>query len=191
MTAIVALGFVLVRRRWRLLVGLFVAGTTLAAGAIGKVMAGDPKWCRSLAGWMETYDGWLRRMEAQDAADLSIFLDFRLVRGDASLVGEMRRHVHATLPEQRGVQFLLARNALAFRPPLRLPGNIYLGGASESSGRFDLKDALQPIVAFARVYSERQRIVATHTMERMCWWRTLSAPASCASAAVSTTRSPT
>ena len=40
-------------------------------------------------------------------------------------------------------------------PPLRLPGNIYLGGAAESSGRFDLKDALQPIVAFARVYAER------------------------------------
>jgi CBS domain-containing protein len=50
---------------------------------------------------------------------------------------------------------------------LRLPGNIYLGGAAESSGRFDLKDALQPIVAFARVYAERQRIVARHTMERI------------------------
>jgi CBS domain-containing protein len=106
-------------------------------------------------------------MEGQDVADISVFLDFRLVRGDAALVGELRRHVHETLPSQRGVQYLLARNALAFRPPLRLPGNIYLGGAAESSGRFDLKDALQPIVAFARVYAERQRIVARHTMERI------------------------
>ncbi len=133
----------------------------------GLVMAGEARWCRSLSGWIETYDTWLRRMEGQDVTDLSIFLDFRLVRGDAALVGELRGHVHATLPEQRGVQFLLARNALAFRPPLRLPGNIYLGGASESSGRFDLKDALQPMVAFARVYAERQRIVATHTMTRI------------------------
>ncbi|MEX1296185.1 MAG: DUF294 nucleotidyltransferase-like domain-containing protein [Candidatus Limnocylindrales bacterium] len=133
----------------------------------GQVMAGDPRWCRSLSGWMEAYDGWMGRAGAQDLADLSIFLDFRLIRGDAALVGELRRHVHATLPAQRGVQFLLARNALTFRPPLRLPGNIYLGGAAESSGRFDLKDALQPMVAFARVYAERQRIVATHTMERI------------------------
>ena len=130
-------------------------------------MAGEAKWCRSLPDWIATYDAWLRHMGAQDVADLSIFLDFRLVRGDAALAGELRRRVHATLPEQRGVQYLLARNALAFRPPLRLPGNIYLGSAAESSGRFDLKDALQPIVAFARVYAERQRIVATHTMDRI------------------------
>jgi PAS domain S-box-containing protein len=133
----------------------------------GNVMAGDAKWCRSLPEWIAAYDGWTRRSDAQDVTDLSIFLDFRLVRGDAALVGELRRHVHATLSEQRGVQFRLARNALTFRPPLRLPGNIYLGGAAESSGRFDLKDALQPIVAFARVLAERQRIVATHTMERL------------------------
>ena len=144
--------------------GLAAAGYPLCRG---RVMASEAKWCRSLPDWIETYDGWLRRMDGQDIADISVFLDFRLVRGDATLVGELRRHVHETLPDQRGVQYLLARNALAFRPPLRLPGNIYLGGAAESSGRFDLKDALQPIVAFARVYAERQRIVATHTMERI------------------------
>lgn len=144
--------------------GLATAGYPACRGA---VMAGEAKWCRSLPDWIAAYDAWLRRMDAQDVADLSIFLDFRLVRGDAALVGELRRHVHASLPEQRGVQFLLARNALTFRPPLRLPGNIYLGGAAESSGRFDLKDALQPIVAFARVYAERQRIVGTHTMDRI------------------------
>jgi PAS domain S-box-containing protein len=148
----------------RVSAGLAAAGYPLCRG---RVMASEPKWCRSLAGWIETYDGWLRRMDGQDVADISVFLDFRLVRGDAALVGELRRHVHDTLPDQRGVQYLLARNALAFRPPLRLPGNIYLGGAAESSGRFDLKDALQPMVAFARVYAERQRIVATHTMERI------------------------
>ncbi len=144
--------------------GLALAGYPACRG---EVMAGEAKWCRSLPDWISTYDGWMRRMEAQDVTDMSVFLDFRLVRGDAALVGELRRHVHNTLPEQRGVQYLLARNALTFRPPLRLPGNIYLGGAAESSGRFDLKDALQPIVAFARVYAERQRIVATHTMERI------------------------
>ena len=144
--------------------GLAMAGYPTCRGA---VMASEAKWCRSLPDWIAAYDAWLRHMDAQDVADLSIFLDFRLVRGDAALAGELRRHVHDTLPEQRGVQYLLARNALAFRPPLRLPGNIYLGGAGESSGRFDLKDALQPIVAFARVYAERERIVATHTMDRI------------------------
>ncbi len=148
----------------RVSAGLAAAGYPYCRG---RVMASEAAWCRSLPGWIETYDAWLRQAQPQDITDLSVFLDFRLVVGDAGLAGELRRHVHSTLPEQRGVQYLLARNALTFRPPLRLPGNIYLGGASESSGRFELKDALQPIVAFARVAAERHQVVATHTLERI------------------------
>jgi PAS domain S-box-containing protein len=133
----------------------------------GKVMASDARWRRPLPDWLETYDRWRRRAEPQDITDLSIFLDFRIVHGDASLTDELRRHVHATLPDDRGMQYRLARNALDFRPPIRLPGNIYLGGAAEHAGRIDLKDALQPLVAFARVFAVRQRIGATHTLQRM------------------------
>ena len=133
----------------------------------GQVMASDPKWCRSLPDWIATYDAWLRRAEPQDVTDLNVFLDFRLIHGDSDLVGELRQHIHATLPGHRGVQYQLARNALTFRPPMRLPGNIYVGGAAEQSGHIDLKDALQPIVAFARVYAARHRIDQTHTLDRI------------------------
>ncbi len=133
----------------------------------GQIMASEAEWCRSLPDWIETYDTWLRQGEPQDITDLSVFLDFRPVYGEAGLARQLRRHVHETLPEQRGVQYLLARNALTFRPPLRLPGNIYLGGAAEQSGRIDLKDALQPIVAFARVDAERHRVTQTHTLDRI------------------------
>ena len=155
---------------WFLRLGQLVSDGLALAGypfCRGRVLAADAKWCRSLADWVDTYDTWLRRSEQQDITDLSVFLDFRLTYGDANLVGQLRRHVHATLPEQHGVQYLLARNALDFRPPLRLPGNIYLGGAAEQSGHIDLKDALQPIVAFARVYAERNRVTATHTLDRI------------------------
>lgn len=133
----------------------------------GKVMASDPKWCRSLPDWIATYDAWLRRAKPQDITDLNVFLDFRLIHGDFDLIGELRQHIHATLPDQRGVQYQLARNALTFRPPMRLPGNIYLGGAEGQSGHIDLKDALQPIVAFARVYAARHRIDQTHSLDRI------------------------
>jgi CBS domain-containing protein len=144
--------------------GLKSAGYPLCRG---KVMASEARWCRSLPDWIGTYDAWLRRAEPQDITDLNVFLDFRLVHGDPGLIGELRAHIHSTLPEQRGVQYQLARNALTFRPPIRLPGNIYLGGAAEQSGHIDLKDALQPIVAFARVYAARQRIDQTHTLGRI------------------------
>jgi len=144
--------------------GLNAAGYPLCRG---RVMANDPKWCRSLPDWLSRYDAWLRKAERQDITDLSIFLDFRSVYGDAELVHQLRRHVHATLPDQRGVQYQLVRNALAFRPPIRLPGNIYVGGASEHSGHIDLKDALQPLVAYARVEAARHRIGQTHTLGRI------------------------
>ena len=150
--------------------GTFVSDGLQAAGypyCRGRVMASDAAWCRSLSGWLAAYDGWLRRAEPQDITDLSIFLDFRLVHGDAALTSALQRHVHETLPLQRGVQYQLVRNALTFRPPLRLPGNIYLGGAAEQAGRIDLKDALQPIVAFARVGAARHRIDGTHTLDRI------------------------
>ena len=133
----------------------------------GRVMANDPNWCRSLADWLAGYDAWLRRGEPQDIADLSVFVDFRVIYGDAGLVHELRRRIHATLPEEPAVLYRFARNALTFKPPIRLPGNIYLGGAAEHAGKIDLKDALMPIVAFARVYALRHRIIQTHTLERI------------------------
>ena len=133
----------------------------------GKVMANNPSWCRSLPAWLSTYDAWVRRAEPQDIADLSVFLDLRVVHGDAGLVGELRRRIDATLPEEPAVLYQFARNALTFKPPIRLPGNIYLGGAAEHAGEIDLKDALMPIVAFARVYAVRHAILETHTLERI------------------------
>ena len=128
----------------------------------GQVMASDPRWCRSLPDWLATYDAWLRRAQPQDITDLSVFLDFRLVHGEAALVAEMQRHVHETLPGERGVQYQLARNALTFRPPVRLPGNIYLGGGAEQAGHIDLKDALQPM---ARL---RRRLCCTPSSSTRC-----------------------
>ena len=55
-----------------------------------------------------------------------------------------------------------------FKPPLRLLGNIYLsGGATEHSGEINLKDAMMPIVSFARLYALRHQINQTNTLKRI------------------------
>ena len=133
----------------------------------GKVMASNPSWCRSLLSWRSLVDTWLRRAEPQDIADLSVLLDFRMVHGESTLAHELRKHIHAGLPQEPAILYQLTRNALTFRPPTRLPGNIYLGGAAEHAGEIDLKDALMPIVTFARVYAARHGIPRTHTLERI------------------------
>ena len=55
-----------------------------------------------------------------------------------------------------------------FKPPFRLLGNIYLsGGATEHAGEINLKDAMMPMVSFARLYALRHQINQTHTLERI------------------------
>ena len=155
---------------WFLRLGSRVSEGLAAAGypfCRGRVMAGEPGWCRSLPDWLAVGDGWVRRGEPQDVADLSVFLDARAIHGEARLLHELRHRIHAALAQAPAVQYQLMQSALAFRPPMRLPGNIYVGGAADLAGRIDLKDALMPIVAFARVQAARNGITQTRTPERI------------------------
>jgi PAS domain S-box-containing protein len=134
----------------------------------GGVMASNPRWCRSLTDWLSGFDEWVQKSEEQEVIDLSIFFDFRTVYGDTELTHELRRHIHAALLDKPAFFHHLAQNALLFKPPLRLPGNIYLsGGATEHAGEINLKDAMMPMVSFARLYALRHQINQTHTLKRL------------------------
>jgi len=134
----------------------------------GNVMAGNPRWCRSLSDWVSGFEEWVQKSEPQEIMDLSIFFDFRTVYGDADLTNGLRRYIHTSLENLPALYHHLAQNALMFKPPFRLIGNIYLGGgATEHAGEINLKDALMPIVSFARLYALRHQVAQTHTLERI------------------------
>jgi CBS domain-containing protein len=134
----------------------------------GKVMASNPRWCRSLPHWLAGFDEWIHKAEQQEIMDLSIFFDFRTIYGESELTYELRRHIKATLTDEQAFFHLFAQNALMFKPPFRLLGNIYLsGGATEHAGEINLKDAMMPMVSFARLYALRHQIDQTHTLDRI------------------------
>jgi PAS domain S-box-containing protein len=134
----------------------------------GQVMANNPRWCRTLSGWISGFDEWVHESEPQEIIDLSIFFDYRMIFGDLGLVHELRQHIHQTLQNEPAIFHHLSQNALMFKPPFRLLGNIYLsGGATEHSGEINLKDAMMPIVSFARLYALRHQLNQTHTLERI------------------------
>ena len=134
----------------------------------GNVMASNPRWCRSLPDWLSGFDEWVHKSEPQEIIDLSIFFDFRTIYGDAELTYELRRHIHSALLNEPAFFHHFAQNAVMFKPPFRLLGNIYLsGGATEHGGEINLKDAMMPIVSFARLYALRHQINHTHTLERI------------------------
>lgn len=134
----------------------------------GGFMASNPRWCRPLSDWQAHFSSWISRAEPQELLEFSIFFDFRAVHGDAGLASALRRHIHMELAQQPAFFPHLARTALRYSPPVRLIGNIYLGGSSaEHAGQLDLKDTVMSLVDFARLYALRHAIDHTHTLDRL------------------------
>jgi CBS domain-containing protein len=135
---------------------------------LGNVMAQNPKWVKPLAAWKGYFAEWLRRTEPQDLLELSIFFDFRAVHGEARLAHELRRCLHQELAGAQAFFPHFAQNALLFKPPYWLFGRILVTGAGgDQAGLLNLKDAMMPMVSFARLYALRHRVDETHTLDRV------------------------
>lgn len=134
----------------------------------GGVMANNPKWCRSLPEWIAGFKQAIQNPELQEVIDLSIFFDFRTVCGSNTITSDLRDAIDSILSEEPGIFHHLAEGALSFKPPPRLLGGVYLsGGDTEHAGEIDLKLAMMPIVAFARLYALRDHVKYTHTLNRV------------------------
>lgn len=158
-------------RAWFAALGRQVCAHLDAAGysfCRGDVMAQNPAWCNSLSVWKQLFRQWIAKAEPKELLDLSIFFDLRPVFGEASLVSSLRADTASALASAPGFYPHFARNALQFKPPLRLFGRIVGGTASgEHAGLLDVKDASMPIVSFARLYALRHAIMATNTFDRI------------------------
>jgi CBS domain-containing protein len=149
----------------RVCAGLALAGYNLCRG---NVMASNPRWCRSLTDWLSTFDQWIDKSEPQEIVDTSIFFDFRTVYGDFRITNDLRLYINDRLRNESAFFHHLSQNALVFKPPIRLVGNIYIGGGdTDHSGEINLKDAMMPLVSFARLYALRHQINQTHTLGRI------------------------
>ena len=134
----------------------------------GDVMARNPRWCKPVSVWKQYFTDWIGLPEPQQLLDFTIFFDFRPVYGAMDIAQDLRRHVFDALRSQPSFYPHFAQNSLLFKPPNRLFGRILTGGAGgEHPGQFDLKDALMPLVSFARLYALRLEMADTHTIDRL------------------------
>ncbi len=134
----------------------------------GDVMASNPFWCRSLNDWNASLDGWVERSEPKEIMALSIFFDARCIYGDAELITKLRKQIHQVIASVPAYYHHAALKALDFKAPFHLVGNIYIGGGdTEHSGEINLKDAMMPVVSFARLYALRNQLNETHTLDRI------------------------
>ncbi len=134
----------------------------------GRFMAQNPVWTRAIQAWKTHFSYWVARAEPEELLVFTVFFDFRSVCGDSALVDDLSRHVLAELREASAFFPHFASDALHFKAPLMLFGQILIGNVrGEPRGTVDLKAATLPIVAFARLYALRHGITKTNTLDRL------------------------
>ena len=133
----------------------------------GNVMAMNPKWCQPLSTWKKYYSSWIHAAEPEDLLKASIFFDFRTGYGNNAFVDSLHRHLFDSLEGWPGFFRHLAENALYFNPPLGFFRNFVVESKGKHRDAFDIKSAMMPIVDFARIYSLKNKIEETNTLERL------------------------
>ena len=130
----------------------------------GEIMAGNPKWCLSLAEWKRTFAAWIDGGSPEALLHASIFFDFRALHGAHRLAEELR--LWLAQYARGNLRFLhqMAANALRNRPPLGLVRDFVLNDAN----RIDLKfNGITPFVDAARIFGLAAGVTDTSTIQRL------------------------
>lgn len=137
----------------------------------GGVMAMNPKWLQPIRAWEQYFSDWIHNPDPQAFLELKIFFDYRFLHGDANLVQRLTRHLHAISSGKAAFYQCLAQNTLLMKPPLGLFGKIVVQNKEGRPESFDIKEAMIPIVDFARLYALHHQIDETHTSKRLAAMR--------------------
>lgn len=132
----------------------------------GGIMAGNPRWCLSLAEWTQSFGAWVRTPEPEALLNASIFFDFQPLAGDAGLAAELRRILSDLTRGSEIFLRMMAVNALAASPPLGRIRDFAVEAAT--GGVIDLKKFGSRIfVDAARILALGAGIADTRTAARL------------------------
>lgn len=134
----------------------------------GGMMASKATWRKPLSVWTSYFDEWMMTSEPETMLLVKIFLDFRHSYGSADLARRLQDHVFEEGRRRRFFSNHLAKDALAFPPPLSFFRNIIVERDGEHKNHLDLKiRGVVPIVDFCRAMAFRHGIIETNTMSRL------------------------
>jgi PAS domain S-box-containing protein len=143
---------------------LHIAGFNLCTG---NMMASNPDLNLSLDEWKKSFTQWISVPESQELLQFNILFDFRGAFGDEKLPQLLKSHINQVLENNPAFFLHLARNTLKYRPPLGMMGQIVTGSSSATPHTFNIKEAMLPIVNFARLYALKHGIDEVNTIRRL------------------------
>ncbi len=130
----------------------------------GNIMAKNSQWCQPISVWEKYFADWIKTPEPQNLLDATIFFDFRNLYGDEDLANTLRDTVSTLINNHSLFFYHLAHNTANIKPPHISSGNII---SDKNADLIDLKNALQPIIMFARTYALKNNIWCTNTIDRL------------------------
>jgi PAS domain S-box-containing protein len=123
----------------------------------GNIMASNTKWCQPLSVWQKYFTDWITSASPQNLLDIKIFFDFRNVYGDDTLSTKLKKHVDKVTGSFNLFFVYLSESLLQSE----IPENM-----QKIKSPIDTKLVLLPLVDFARMYSLKNQLNTTNTIER-------------------------
>jgi CBS domain-containing protein len=134
----------------------------------GKVMAGEPAWCRTVGEWQERFAAWMDAGEPEALLGATIACDFRRVYGDRGVAAHLVAWLARTAPARGRFLALLARHALARSAPIGVLRRFVVPSSGPHAGTLDLKrDGITLFVDAARVLALAHGVAARNTAQRL------------------------
>lgn len=133
----------------------------------GRNMAMNPVYCQPLSVWKQYFSTWVFSVTDNDLLRVKIFFDFRNVYGESWIEEDLRAHLDRITIENPIFFQILARNILQMEPPIGFWGRFIVEDTGPKRGAFNIKNAMVPIVDFARIYAMKNKIRTANTIQRL------------------------
>jgi CBS domain-containing protein len=131
------------------------------------VMARNPGWRLSRAGWIELFETWLRSPTRHHVHIAMIGLDLRAVAGPLPVERDLDALLE-TAPRHQAFLARLTRAAVELRPPTGFLRELVVDRSGEHVGTLDIKaGGVGPIVNLARLHALSAGSTAKPTVDRL------------------------
>lgn len=134
----------------------------------GKVMAGNPEYCLSVAEWQQKFLAWIREPTPQALLGANIVFDFRGMHGNLALAWVLQAWLLRYTGANPMFLRLMVQNALEVEPPLGLIRTFVVDDDAEPKGAIDLKTrGTRLFVDCARVLGLAHGVADSNTVARL------------------------
>ncbi|MBJ7537881.1 DUF294 nucleotidyltransferase-like domain-containing protein [Marinomonas transparens] len=145
--------------------GLGLCGIRLCPGDI---MASNPAWRMTEAGWKKAFSKWIKSGEPSALLHASIFFDIRCVYGEEEAIKGLIKGMQIEVSKNSVFLATLTRSALASKPPLGFFRHFLLESSGAHKHQLDLKhQGLALINDLARLYGLSCGTYRVGTLERL------------------------